>query len=72
MQSEIPRTLLTVRQFTEKHPAFSEGGLRYIIFHAEKNGFVKCIRRIGRKVLLDEKSVFQWVDEQNPSERLGA
>lgn len=65
MSQENTRTLLTVRQFTEKHPAFSQGGLRYTIFHAEENGFAKCIRRIGRKVLLDEKSVFQWVDEQN-------
>lgn len=59
------RTLLTVRQFSQKHPAFPEGGLRYNIFHADKNGFTKCIRRIGRKVLLDEAEVFRWIDEQN-------
>lgn len=59
------RSLLTVRQFVEKHPAFTEGGLRYLIFNADQNGFIQCIRRIGRKVLLDEKEVFFWVDEQN-------
>ena len=59
------RTLLTVHQFCSKHPAFKEGGLRYLIFNAGSNGFEKCIRRIGRKVLLDEEEVFFWVDEQN-------
>lgn len=68
MTSQNPletRSFLTVRQFSQKHPAFPEGGLRYNIFHAEKNGFAKCIRRIGRKVILDEQAVFRWVDEQN-------
>lgn len=60
-----PRILMTVRQFSQKHPAFPEGGLRYNIFHSESNGFSKCIRRVGRKVLLDEAEVFRWVDEQN-------
>jgi len=59
------RTLLTVKQFSEKHPSFSEGSLRHIIFYAETNGFQKCIRRIGRKVLLDEDIFFQCTDEQN-------
>lgn len=59
------RSLLTVRQFAEKHPAFSEGSLRFIIFHARRNGFSQCIRRIGRKVLLNEAAVFRWIDARN-------
>lgn len=59
------RPLSTVRQFSAKNPAFPEGGLRYLIFHAEKNGFDRCIRRIGRKVLIDEIEFFRWVDQQN-------
>ncbi len=57
--------LLTVKQFCEKHKAFSAGGLRYNIFHADKNGFSMCIRRIGRKVLIDETEFFRWVQRQN-------
>lgn len=57
--------LLTIRQFSEKYPAFNQGGLRYLIFYAHRNGFKKCIRRVGRKVLLHVPSVFAWVDEQN-------
>jgi len=65
------RNLLTVRQFSQKHPAFPESGLRYTIFHESQNGFAKCIRRIGRKVLLDEQAVFHWIDEQN-QQKVGA
>ena len=58
------RILLTVRQFSQKHPAFPEGGLRFLIFNAEKNGFDACVRRMGRKVLIDEEAFFDWIDGQ--------
>lgn len=56
--------LLTIRQFVEKHRAFTEGGLRYLIFHRKTNGFAPCVKRMGRKILLDELAVFQWLDTQ--------
>jgi hypothetical protein len=59
------RNLLTVRQFSQKHPAFPEGGLRYQIFHAKQNGLADALRRIGRKVLIDEVAYFHWIDAQN-------
>jgi hypothetical protein len=31
-------TLLTVKQFNQKHPAFPIGGLRHHIFHEGQNG----------------------------------
>jgi hypothetical protein len=57
-------SLLTVRQFAEKHPAFTVGGLRFYIFMAQSNGFEKALVRLGRRVLLDEAKVFQWIDSQ--------
>ena len=69
-----PRTLLTVRQFSDKHPAFPQGGIRNLIFLAETRTTSKCtlpgngldvaLIRIGRKLLIDEKKFFLWVDEQ--------
>lgn len=69
-----PRTLLTVRQFADKHPAFPQGSLRNLIFLAEGrktskglikgNGLDVALVRIGRKLLIDEAKWFQWVDEQ--------
>lgn len=69
-----PRTLLTVRQFAEKHPAFQQGSLRNLIFLAESrhtskgqidgNGLSVALVRIGRKVLIDEAKFFRWIDAQ--------
>ena len=58
-------SLLTVRQFSLKHPAFNEGGLRWMIFHAHTNGMKSCIRRLGKKVLINEAAFFQWVEVLN-------
>ncbi len=57
--------LLTVNQFSEKHPAFTNGSLRALIFNEKQNGFSKCIRRIGGRVLINEKDFFEWVEEIN-------
>lgn len=59
------QSLLTVKQFVENYPAFTIGGLRHLIFFERRNGFKKCIRRVGRKVLLHVPSVFEWIDEKN-------
>ena len=54
----------TVRQWTEQHPYPPLGGLRHLIFHAKQNGFDAVIRRLGRRVLIDEAAFFAWVDAQ--------
>lgn len=59
----IPR-LFSVKQFSKEHPAFPEGGLRHLIFNEHTNGFHKCVRRVGRRVLIDEEAFFEWVEEQ--------
>lgn len=70
-----PRVLCTVRQFSEKHPAFSNGALRNLIFlaserHTSKgnipgNGLDVALVRIGRKLLIDEARFFQWIEKLN-------
>ena len=54
--------LLTVKQFAEKHPAFSEASLRYHIFHEEQNGMSDALVRIGRKILIKEAAFFAWLE----------
>jgi len=66
--------LLTVRQFSDKYPAFPQGSLRNLIFLAESretskgtikgNGLEMALVRIGRKLLIDEARFFQWIEEQ--------
>lgn len=58
------RNLMTVKQFSQIYPAFSEGCLRTLIFHSKTNGFDPSIIRIGRKVLIDEARFFECVDKQ--------
>ena len=55
---------LTVKQMAAKHPAFSEASLRYHIFHESKNGIDKAIRRVGRKILINENLFFDWLESQ--------
>lgn len=59
--------LLTVKQFAIKHPAFSEASLRYHIFHERTNGLNLALRRIGRKILINEEQFFIWIDAQQAS-----
>ncbi len=60
----------TVKQFCQKHPAFTEGGLRHFIFYKNSNGLDKsgAIVRLGRKVLINEQKWFEWLESQNKQE----
>ncbi len=60
-------TLSTVKQFSNKHPAFPIGGLRHRIFHEETNGLKNsgAIIRNGRRVLINEEKFFSWLESQN-------
>jgi len=62
MSEETKTTrLIPVTKWNEHHSWPPQGGLRHLIFHAEKNGFDVVIRRVGRRVLIDELSFFEWV-----------
>jgi hypothetical protein len=71
MSSPVP-TLLTVKQFSEKHPAFSEGAIRWMIFKAGSSStiqiddhdkaFKNVVVRVGRRVYIDEAKFFQWTE----------
>jgi hypothetical protein len=37
------------------------GGLRNLIFHKHKNGFAKVVKKVGKRVLIDEAAFFEWV-----------
>lgn len=56
--------LIPVSQWKEYHPWPPEGGLRHLIFHEKTNGFAAVIRRVGRRVLIDEAAFFAWVNKE--------
>ena len=41
------------------------GGLRHLIFHAKSNGFDTVVKRVGRRVLIDEAAFHRWVAAQS-------
>ena len=57
--------LIAVTQWNNHHDWPPIGGLRHLIFNEHTNGFHKCVRRVGRTVLIEEKSFFEWVDEKS-------
>jgi hypothetical protein len=69
------KSLLTVPQFAEKYPAWSQAALRALILNADDrlnsrgeriagNGLAPAVLRVGRRVLLDEQQFFVWIVEQ--------
>lgn len=55
---------LTVKQIPTHYPAFTESSIRWLIFNEIENGFSRCVRRIGRKVLIDIGEFEAWITEQ--------
>ncbi len=66
-QAEFTYSYLTVNQFIKDHKAFTNGGIRSLIFNEHTNGLAKAgaIVRIGAKVLINETKFFGWVEAQN-------
>lgn len=63
--------LIPVTEWNQYHSWPPVGGLRHLIFNADQNGFERAIRRVGRRVLIDEAEFFAWVDEQHTSAAKG-
>ena len=76
--SEVKKWL-SVQQFSVKHPAFTENSLRALIFASKPrlrargkggndvipgNGLAHAIRKVGRRVLIDEIAFLEWVDSR--------
>ena len=60
--------LIPVTKWNNHHEWPTEAGLRYYIFNAEFNGFNKVMKRVGRRILIDETQFFDWVEEKNGGE----
>jgi len=56
----------TVKQFCQRHPAFTQGGIRFQIFNEKTNGLKDSgvIVRNGRRVLINEEKFFAWLESK--------
>lgn len=61
MGAEGAPVFLTVAQFCKRHPAFTVGGMRHLLFFNPEGMREACIARFGRRVLIDEAAFFAWL-----------
>jgi hypothetical protein len=70
-QSDISRTRYIPVPNWEKHHEWPRiGGLRNLIFNRHTNGFdhFGVVKKIGKRVLIDETAFFEWVSNQGKGE----
>lgn len=66
--SEAPKhNLMTVRQFCEANPAFTEGSIRWLLFNRETNGLAVALVKKGRRLWIDADAFFDWLEESEPA-----
>lgn len=73
------KSWLTVYQLSQKYPAFSENSIRALIYASKPrlrakskngeeyvpgNGLALAIRKVGRRVLIDEQAFSEWINVQ--------
>ena len=62
---------LTIRQLADANPCFTESSLRWLVFHQSTNGFDRCVRRIGKKILISLADFENWVESHGSSKTKG-
>lgn len=56
---------LTCTQWCKEYNWPPAGGLRHLIFNAKYNGFSKVVRRVGRRILLNEEEFLKFIEEKS-------
>ncbi len=60
------KRLAVTKQIPKLYPGiFTESSIRWLIFNEKQNGFDCCVRRVGRKVLIDLDQFEEWIDGKN-------
>lgn len=62
LSATFTKRLIPVPKWNLHHEWPPQGGLRHLIFFAKTNGFDSVIRRVGRRILIDEDAFFEWVE----------
>ncbi len=60
------KRLANVKKLAELYDGvFTQNSIRWWIFNSRTNGFDACLRRVGRRILIDISSFEKWIDAQN-------
>lgn len=64
-QTKPQARLASVKNTAEIYKdAFTVAGLRWLIFNSSRTGFDQCLKRVGRKILIDLDAFEKWIDQQ--------
>ena len=58
----IRHRYITVKQVPSYYPIFKESYVRALIKNGRTNGFNACMRKLGRKILIDMDALDKWID----------
>ena len=65
ISSNTQTRLIPVPNWQKYHAWPPLGGLRNLIFNKNRNGFNTVVKKVGKRVLIDENAFFEWVARQN-------
>jgi len=54
----------TVKDMPKHYSSFTISSKRWLIFNEKTNGFAQCIKRLGKKILIDLDAFEEWVNKQ--------
>ena len=63
MSKNITR-YIPVPSWNKYHEWPTVGGLRNLINKKDENGFAKVVKKVGKRVLIDEAAFFEWIDNR--------
>ena len=59
------KSFLTLKQWLDKYKAIPEGGIRHLIFTNKDNFNSRVVKKLGRKILLDEQAFLSYIDDHS-------
>jgi len=55
----------TVKDIFEKtEGTITESAARWLLLHRKKNGFSQCVRKVGRKILINLDELEKWIESK--------
>lgn len=66
-----PTRLIPLAEWPKHHPWPTAPALRFYVYNAKLNGFEAhgVVKRVGRRILIDEPAFFRWVNAQPGNEK---
>jgi hypothetical protein len=60
---------MTIRQVTERYPAFTETALRWQLLNRNDNGLCHSVVKVGKRVFFDRIEFEKWLENQREEEK---